>query len=833
MLGQRTVRVAPSREDTEARMKSHKLIRSVLVAGVILAGCSIFELPAGAAAEGVDHAMSLHTAGNLAPTVAGKWTYQSSALAGSGSSKLSSPRAVVRSPVSALTYYADTGDNRVWAVAASGQSSLLAGDGTTCPTTPGQACGDGGSAIEAQLAQPSGLAVSADGKSLYIADTNANRIRSVDLSSGIIETVAGTGRPGFSGDGGPAAKAQVAMPLDVATDPSGNVYLADTGNNRIRKIDSSGVITTIAGDGLQCEADHNPGCGAGGPASQAQLAGPSGVSFSTQGATANSLLVADTNSHSIRRIDSAGNFGTVIGNGKPGEPVDGMPVIVGGLSFPRRAVEAFDGSLIVSDTGNQQLVFISPDHLETWQVSASSPAITEPWGVLGTDSGFVYADASHDQIVSLTSPTGPSVTWDSCGPDQYPHSAPEGIVTGTLYQLPGATTVVAQAWGAAGGDAPTQPVAQDNPAPPAGSRVAGGAGGYARTVAPVVEQPSRRLAIVLGCQGLDGSPSPDFAEGQVSAGGGGGATVVVGLDDYVAGSAPGSTYVVAGGGGGAAGPNCIGCSPTVKPVTGQAGGNGADVGGVPQAISTQPTGGEGNGAPGEAVGPVTSEIHAKLGSLAVARAMKLSATDAAGSLEPMGPAQYGFGGPGGTGWPIGIESGTLVGIAGGWGPQWCASNDLCIEPDGAGGSGVLNGVAGGGGGGGAGGGAGGSLTSHDGANQYSGTAAGTGGGSWAMCTDTTKTPVPSAADGSVTVQLGSQSTSSCIKSAVAQAPPKNVVVPNVTWQKESDAIATLQAVGLAYSEIENSQPVLDVVATQIPAAGKVVPPGSTVTISIY
>ena len=154
--------------------------------------------------------------------------------------------------------------------------------------------GDNGPAIDARLAFPTGVAVDGAGN-LYIADSRNHRIRKVD-SSGTITTIAGTGELGFGGDGGPATDARLAAPTGVAVDGAGNLYIADSDNQRIRKVDSSGTITTIAGSG-------EPGfSGDGGPASEGRLAFPTGVA--TDGA--GNVYIADTDNHRIRILTPAG-----------------------------------------------------------------------------------------------------------------------------------------------------------------------------------------------------------------------------------------------------------------------------------------------------------------------------------------------------------------------------------------------------------------------------------------------------------------------------------------------------------------------------------------------
>ena len=182
---------------------------------------------------------------------------------------LNQPRAIIFDPAGDL-YIADSGNNRVRKVATDGIITTIAGNGTL-----GNA-GDGGPATNAQLNNPDGLALDPVGN-LYIADAYNFKIRRVD-PSGVITTYAGTGTPGSSGDGGPAAGATLRQPYALAEDTAGNLYISDVASNRIRRIDkSTGIITTFAGTIL-------PGfAGDGGPATSAQLNGPTGMGFDSAG----------------------------------------------------------------------------------------------------------------------------------------------------------------------------------------------------------------------------------------------------------------------------------------------------------------------------------------------------------------------------------------------------------------------------------------------------------------------------------------------------------------------------------------------------------------------
>jgi uncharacterized protein (TIGR03437 family) len=210
--------------------------------------------------------------------------------------------------------------------------STLAGGGA-----PGAGySGDDGPATSAQLNSRWGVAVDSAGN-LYIADTNNNRIRKV--SGGIITTVAGNGTPGFSGDSGPATSIQLSAPSGVAVDSAGNLYIADTNNNRIRKV-SGGIITTVAGNGTLGFS------GDGGPATSAQLKEPYGVTVDSAG----NLYIAEPYDNRIRKI-SGGIITTLAGNGTSGFSGDGGPATSAQLAFPVGIAVDTAGNLYIADGG--------------------------------------------------------------------------------------------------------------------------------------------------------------------------------------------------------------------------------------------------------------------------------------------------------------------------------------------------------------------------------------------------------------------------------------------------------------------------------------------------
>jgi len=198
--------------------------------------------------------------------------------------------------------------------------------------------GDGGPALEATISCPTGVAVGPDG-SLYIADSYENRIRRVGPDS-IITTIAGTGEEGFSGDGGPATQAQLSLPTQVIVGPDGCVYISNDGNKRIRKITPDGYISTIAGTG---EAGYS---GDGGTATLAKInIENAGMAIGPDG----SLYFADTHNGRIRRVRPDGIITTVAGNGDFASYGDGGPAIDAAIEQPKGIAVTRDGTLYIAD----------------------------------------------------------------------------------------------------------------------------------------------------------------------------------------------------------------------------------------------------------------------------------------------------------------------------------------------------------------------------------------------------------------------------------------------------------------------------------------------------
>ncbi len=302
------------------------------------------------------------------------------------SAQLRSPQAVAVDGAGNV-YIADSGNSRVRKVSLDGTISTVAGNGT-----PGYS-GDSGAAASAQLYTPTAVAVDASGN-LYIADFNNNRIRKVS-STGTISTVAGNGNSGYSGDGSPATSAQINLAQGVAVDGYGNLYIGDTGNNVVRQVNASGIINTVAGNGF---AGYS---GDGGPAAQAQLGNPSAVAVDAVG----NLYVADGSTR-IRKVYPNGLITTIAGNGTTGYSGDGGAATAAQLSGPSGVSLDSAGNLYVADTGNNAVRMLQPSGFGLavaavtngagFQTGAVAPGeIVALWG-----SGMGPATLAHFQLNS-------------------------------------------------------------------------------------------------------------------------------------------------------------------------------------------------------------------------------------------------------------------------------------------------------------------------------------------------------------------------------------------------------------------------------------------------
>jgi sugar lactone lactonase YvrE len=293
------------------------------------------------------------------------------------------PSALVFDPQGNL-YLAETANHLIRKVDTNGHITTIAGTGTQGFS------GDGGQATTADLDSPQGLALDIAGN-LYIADTHNCRIRKLNLTTGIITTIAGNTSPGFDGDNGPATSAHLNLPTALAFDTAGSLYLADTGNDRIRKVSATGTITTIAGTGTQGFS------GDGGQATAATIDTPTGIAVDTTG----NLYLADTHNHRIRKITTAtGIITTIAGTATFGYGGDNASATSAHLALPQGITLDPSGNLYLADAANHRIR----------RIDATSGTITTVAGE-GTenfagDNGLAPSASLDIPHTTAISPTG-------------------------------------------------------------------------------------------------------------------------------------------------------------------------------------------------------------------------------------------------------------------------------------------------------------------------------------------------------------------------------------------------------------------------------------------
>lgn len=279
--------------------------------------------------------------------------------------------AAVAYDASGNLYIADAAEHVILKRDPSGSTIIVAGDHHQ------DFRGDGGQATSASLDTPLGLAIDNSGN-LYIADTHNHRIRRVD-ADGIITTVAGNGACGFSGDGASATSASLCLPSAIAVASNGTIAIADQGNHRIRIVDSKGIVTTLAGNGDQRFS------GDGDKATSAGLDSPSGIAFDSSG----NLFITDTHNQRIRRVDSAGIITTIAGTGLPGSAGDNGNATAAQLSQPTGITITSEGDILVADRGNHRIRSIVGTSITT---------------LVGNGEEARLGDGNSPQSASLISP---------------------------------------------------------------------------------------------------------------------------------------------------------------------------------------------------------------------------------------------------------------------------------------------------------------------------------------------------------------------------------------------------------------------------------------------
>ncbi len=280
-------------------------------------------------------------------------------------------------------YIADTSNGRVRVLSSSGSITTVAGNYVTFS-------GDNSPATFATLNAPISVAVDNSGN-LFIADSINARIRKV-AADGTISTIAGTGSLSSTGDNGPAVSAAIAQPSDVTVDGNGNVYFATSGS-RVRKISTNGTISTVAGNGTFGYS------GNGGPATSAELDLPQGIAVDVNG----DLYIADSSNNVIRKVTPDGLIATIAGTGTPGFSGDGGPATAAQLQYPRKLALDAVGNLYIADYSNSRIRKVGLDGT----ISTFS-TLSGPYAVATDESGNVLV-SSLSQIFRLPPGGGSSV----------------------------------------------------------------------------------------------------------------------------------------------------------------------------------------------------------------------------------------------------------------------------------------------------------------------------------------------------------------------------------------------------------------------------------------
>jgi sugar lactone lactonase YvrE len=283
--------------------------------------------------------------------------------------------------------------------------------------------GDGALATFSPIFLPTGVVVDAFGN-LYLSDSNNNRIRRVDALTGIITTVAGNGLLGFSGDGLPAILAEVSTPAGLTMDGAGNIYFADTGNHAIRRIDAlTGIITTVAGQG-GVEGYE----GDGGPATSANLSFPEAVIFDLTG----NMYISDTGNNVIRVVGKNGKIATFAGTGVQGYNGDGIAASTAELNSPWGLAMAVDGSLYIADLTNNRVRKVSPAGIISTVAgtgvgdfggdggAATAALVRAPAAIAIDPAGNLYiADSGNNRVRKVFANSGNITTITGANSEQF------------------------------------------------------------------------------------------------------------------------------------------------------------------------------------------------------------------------------------------------------------------------------------------------------------------------------------------------------------------------------------------------------------------------------
>ncbi len=361
-------------------------------------------------------------------TVAGNGTAGSTGDSGAATSaELNGPTFLALDSSNNI-YIADSVNNKVRKVSGTTISTIA---GNT-KNTAGYG-GDGGSATSssAQLNSPYGVKVDASGN-VFIADLVNNVVR--EVSGGNISTIAGNNQPGFTGDNGPATQAQFNRPFGLAFDANHNLYISDSLNNRVRRIDGNGNVTTVAGNGFSDPIDNGPAVNSG-------LNLPYGIAIDTAG----NLYIADSANNRIRKVDTTGKITTVAGTGTKGFTGDGGPAVNAEINRPFDVAVDQLGDIFIVDSNNNRIREVTPDgNIRT--VAGNSIAGYTGDGFIATNArvyfpsalavdnstGKVYLGDTGNNVIRVLTPYPPSVNANgvvsASGFGGFPAIAPGGWI---------------------------------------------------------------------------------------------------------------------------------------------------------------------------------------------------------------------------------------------------------------------------------------------------------------------------------------------------------------------------------------------------------------------
>jgi uncharacterized protein (TIGR03437 family) len=449
VAGDGTIYIADFLNSRVRAVNSSGTIRTVAGTGVAgysgdggLATSAQFNAPSGLSldengnlyiADSGNHRVRKVTPGGVVTTVAGTGTQ---GFSGDGSlatsANLDTPMGVLADAAGNL-YIADSANNRIRLVDANGAVRTIAG------SNPDET--EGMPATWLTLDAPSGVAVDSSG-AIYVADWYNHRVRKV-TPDGLVRTVAGTGVAGFSGDGGEAKSAQLYFPFAVALDGSGNVYISDQGNNRVRRVGTDGVIRTVAGNGTAAYSGDN------GAATNASLNTPAGIAVDSAG----NLYIADYNNARVRKVSSGGTITTMTNDFVPvGLAVDAAGSVYATDVYYGRVVKitsggvtdwslfqvdpygvAVDaaGNVYVAEMGSNRIRKITPQKVdthffpvgtETW--TTSTPALSSPFGVAVASNGTLYiADNDNARVLQVRTSDDSRKRWPRIAPTYILNSA--------------------------------------------------------------------------------------------------------------------------------------------------------------------------------------------------------------------------------------------------------------------------------------------------------------------------------------------------------------------------------------------------------------------------